>query len=90
MSRPSRFHNEQPPAESGDDHAGRSPHDYPSLSDLASSVRMVSFWAAVALPFLHVPLLAAGLSTPSETLTFLGLLGLNLVALLVGHSHNAE
>ena len=53
MSRPSPFRNEQPPADSGDDHAGRSPHDYPSLSNLASPVRMVSFWAAVALLLGH-------------------------------------
>ncbi|WP_255167661.1 hypothetical protein [Natrononativus amylolyticus] len=54
---------------------------------IARHVRVTSFWMAIVLPFLHVPLLATGLSTPSETATFLGLLVLNLVALYLGHSH---
>lgn len=54
---------------------------------LAKPVRMASFWTAIVLPFLHVPLLATGLSNSAETMTFLGLLGLNLIALYLGHSH---
>lgn len=54
---------------------------------LAKPVRLASFWTAIVLPFLYVPLLATGLSDSTETLTFLGLLGLNLLALYVGHSH---
>ncbi|WP_335343076.1 hypothetical protein [Halomontanus rarus] len=50
---------------------------------------MTGFWTAIVLPFLHVPLLATGLSGSAETLTFLGLLALNLLALYVGHSHRA-
>ncbi|WP_135820976.1 hypothetical protein [Halostella litorea] len=88
MSRPSPFHNERPSAETGDERNGRAGRL--ANAGLATPVRMVSFWAAVALPFLHVPLLATGLTTPSETTTFLALLGLNLVALLLGHSYNAE
>ncbi|WP_135822840.1 hypothetical protein [Halostella litorea] len=57
---------------------------------LTTPFQMVGFWMAVALPFLHVPLLASGLSTPSETTTFLALLGLNLVGLVVGHSYNRD
>lgn len=59
-------------------------------SSVTAPIQMVCFWAAVALPFLHVPLLLRGLSDPSQTITFLGLLGLNMVTLLVGHSYNAE
>ncbi|MEF8813785.1 MAG: hypothetical protein V5A55_08205 [Halovenus sp.] len=51
-------------------------------------VRTVSFWAAIVTPFLHVPLLLTGIETPSETAAFLALLALNVVALVVGHSHN--
>ncbi|MFC4247035.1 hypothetical protein ACFOZ7_08490 [Natribaculum luteum] len=54
---------------------------------LAKPVRMTSFWTAIVLPFLHVPLLATGLSNAAETFTFVGLLALNLVALYVGHSY---
>lgn len=47
-----------------------------------------AFWAAVALPFLHLPLLlATGLSAEPYTDAFLVLLALNVVALLVGHPH---
>nr|WP_255194507.1 hypothetical protein [Natronobeatus ordinarius] len=54
---------------------------------LAKPVRVASFWTAIVLPFLYVPLLATGLSDSAETLTFLGLLALNLLALYVGHSY---
>ncbi|AGB39243.1 hypothetical protein [Natronococcus occultus] len=54
---------------------------------LADSIRRASFWTAIVLPFLYVPLLATGLSTASETATFLALLGVNLVALYVGHAY---
>ncbi|MFB6139183.1 MAG: hypothetical protein ABEJ26_01960 [Halosimplex sp.] len=48
----------------------------------------VAFWAAVALPFLHLPLLlATGLSSEPYTNAFLALLAANVLALLVGHSH---
>ncbi|WP_135536905.1 MULTISPECIES: hypothetical protein [Halostella] len=57
---------------------------------LTTPFQMLAFWSAIALPFLHVPLLATGLSNPSETVTFLALLGLNLVMLLIGHSHKRE
>lgn len=59
------------------------------VPSIAKPIRVASFWTAIALPFLHVPLLATGLSTAPETATFLGLLVLNLVALYLGHSHRA-
>lgn len=47
-----------------------------------------AFWAAVILPFLHLPLLlATGLSSEPYTNAFVALLCANVVALLVGHSH---
>lgn len=54
---------------------------------LIDAVRKTGFWTAIVLPFLYVPLLATGLSTAAETLTFLALLGSNLVALYVGHTY---
>lgn len=59
------------------------------LPQLAGTVRVASFWTAIVLPFMYVPLLATGLSTAAETTTFLGLLGVNLLALYAGHSHRA-
>lgn len=71
-----------------------------SLSDLLASFRehplaaplqFVGFWAAIALPFLYVPLLVeTQLQTTAETATFLALLGLNVLALVVGHSYKRD
>jgi hypothetical protein len=49
----------------------------------------VAFWAAIALPFLHLPLLATtGLDSSTTAAAFAALLVLNVVALIVGHSHD--
>jgi len=48
----------------------------------------IAFWSAVALPFLHLPLLlVTGLSSQATSTAFLVLLTLNVVALLIGHPH---
>ena len=76
MSNSSTTRNEDPPLASFQDHT------------LARPLEFVGFWAAVALPFLYVPLLVqTRLQTPAETAIFLALLGLNVVALIVGHSY---
>lgn len=58
------------------------------VRSLKGPAEFISFWIAIALPFVHVPLLAQGLGDPSVTLTFLLLLGLNVVALYLGHGYN--
>lgn len=50
-------------------------------------VRALGFWLAVVLPFIHLPVLANGFAGPEEGLAFVGLLFLNVVALVVGHEH---
>ena len=50
-------------------------------------VRAAAFWLAVALPFAYLPLLAGGIGTEADLLTFAGLVAANAVALLVGHDH---
>jgi hypothetical protein len=57
---------------------------------LRKPVRFVGFWSAVALPFLHVPLLLTGLDGAAETGAFLALFALNVVALVVGHGHGND
>ena len=57
-----------------------------SLAVVAAPLRFVAFWLAVALPFLYVPLLAAGLDGARPTV-FVGLLVVNAVALVLGHDH---
>jgi hypothetical protein len=53
---------------------------------VAAPLRFVGFWAAVALPFVYLPLLVGGLGG-EEAVAFAGLLSLHAVALLVGHNH---
>jgi hypothetical protein len=53
---------------------------------VAAPLRFVGFWAAVALPFLYVPLLLGGLQG-SEAFAFGFLMALNALALVVGHGH---
>jgi hypothetical protein len=57
---------------------------------LTTPVEMVSFWLAVALPFLYLPLLVSGVTTDGELLSVLVLVALNAVALLIGHDHRNE
>ncbi|SDR43526.1 hypothetical protein [Natronobacterium texcoconense] len=60
------------------------------LRSLRGPAQFLSFWVAIALPFVHVPLLAQGLGDSSVTLTFLVLLAINVVALYLGHGYNQE
>ncbi|WP_408960055.1 hypothetical protein [Natrinema sp. 74] len=50
--------------------------------------QFLSFWVAIALPFVHLPLLAQGLGDPTVTLTFAALLAVNISALYLGHGYN--
>ncbi|WP_338741997.1 hypothetical protein [Haloplanus salilacus] len=54
----------------------------------ARPVRFVAFWLATLLPFVYLPLLATGV-VATHRLGFAGLVGLNAVAFVVGHSYNA-
>lgn len=51
---------------------------------LVRPVKRLSFWAAIVLPFIHLPLLATGLDSQSMTVAFLALVALNVVAILLG------
>ena len=53
---------------------------------LRTTVRGMSFWAAILLPLVYLPLLSGSLG-PQTGLIVIGLLGLNLIALFVGHNH---
>ncbi|ELZ96766.1 hypothetical protein C440_03293 [Haloferax mucosum ATCC BAA-1512] len=63
---------------------------------VTAPVRFVGFWAAVALPFLYLPLLVGGLSetvtlsanlSGNELTVFVALVTLNVVALVIGHDY---
>jgi len=53
-------------------------------------LRVAGFWSAVALPFLHIPLLLTGLDGTADLFAFVALFALNVVALYVGHSHGHD
>lgn len=64
--------------------------DNPLSRAVLSPVKRVAFWAAVVLPFLHVPLLTTGLDSEQAVLAFAVLVSLNVCALLLGHPHGQE
>lgn len=53
---------------------------------VAAPLRFVGFWAAVALPFLYLPLLFGGLEA-SDSTVFGALLAVNALALVIGHNY---
>jgi len=69
--------------------AGRTTPLLDSLAP-AATLRAFAFWTAVVVPFLHVPLLASGLSAPGELRAFAALLALNVAALYVGHPYASD
>ncbi len=56
------------------------------VSQLLTPARAVAFWTAIALPFGYLPLFALEMIALSPA-TFFGLLGLNMIALVIGHPH---
>ncbi|WP_254521720.1 hypothetical protein [Natrinema caseinilyticum] len=58
------------------------------VRSIKGPTQFLSFWVAIALPFVHLPLLAQGLGDPAVTLTFFALLLVNVFALYLGHGYN--
>lgn len=54
---------------------------------LLRPLEALAFWTAIALPFLYIPLLFYGLESPAELAAFVGLVGLNVVAFVIGHRY---
>ncbi|MCU4926986.1 hypothetical protein OB905_13505 [Halobacteria archaeon AArc-dxtr1] len=57
------------------------------LQKLKRPAQFLSFWLAIALPFVHLPLLTQGLGDLTTLVAFLVLLSVNVVALYVGHGY---
>lgn len=60
------------------------------IAPVRRQTRAAGFWGAIALPFLYLPLLAMGVDSVTEATVILALLGLNLLAVLVGRGHNLD
>lgn len=65
-------------------------HAAPLLSAIARSLEAASFWSAIALPFLYVPLLVNGLGTTAQLSAFLTLLVLHALAIVGGYRYNRD
>ncbi|MES3516909.1 MAG: hypothetical protein PPP58_04500 [Natronomonas sp.] len=57
-----------------------------SLSLVVRGVRAIAFWTAVVLPFLYVPALYS-VEPAFRTSVVAALLTINLLSVVVGHSH---
>ena len=56
----------------------------------STSIVTASFWSAIVLPVLYMPLLAVGINTRVEGLVFAALLLANFLALIVGHPYRSR
>ncbi len=87
MSNHSPLSNEQIAPSSGEaEHSDARRRRLPQ--SLKGPVQFTSFWIAIALPFVHLPLLAQGLGDFTTTVAFFTLLTINVVALYLGHGYN--
>lgn len=61
--------------------------DQPTLvSRFNSRLSALAFWSAIVLPVFYLALLVTRITTKSELLLFVGLIGLHVVTLVVGHT----
>jgi hypothetical protein len=72
--------------ETGGDAADTAGESRPALLE---PVEAVAFWAAIALPFLYLPLFVTGPDTTAAWSATLGLVVVHVLALYLGRSHNA-
>ena len=56
---------------------------------LMHSIKALAFWGAVVLPFFYIPMLLTGLETTTNQLLFVAFVTLNVMLLIVGHSHRS-
>ncbi|WP_049922683.1 hypothetical protein [Halopiger djelfimassiliensis] len=52
-----------------------------------SSITTVGFWLGTLLPVIYLPVVAAGIDSITRLSLFLGLITVNVVALVVGHEY---
>ncbi|WP_339105295.1 hypothetical protein [Haloterrigena salinisoli] len=87
MSNPSPLSNESIGPSGPESDRQRERRVYRLVHSLKGPTQFLSFWIAIALPFVHLPLLAQGLGDPQITSTFLVLLLVNVLALYAGHGY---
>lgn len=58
--------------------------------EVSPLVEAVAFWTAILTPVFYIPLLFTGLEGREQQYLFVALVALNVVAILLGHSHHHE
>ena len=54
---------------------------------VVAALKRGAFWGAILLPLVYLPMLVTGLDSVFQHLLFVSLLALNVVLLVVGHTH---
>lgn len=57
---------------------------------LVRPIEAIGFWAAVAMPFVYLPLLITGIDTTSEGIALIALIALHVLALIVGRRYRPD
>ncbi|AXR79152.1 hypothetical protein [Natrarchaeobaculum sulfurireducens] len=57
---------------------------------LGNVVTAAGFWVAIVLPVAYLPVFLAGIDSAFGLSVFLGLIAVNVVALVVGHEYPAS
>lgn len=65
-------------------------HSVSAWRQASTFLSFLSFWAAITLPAVYLPLLVTRLDTPQELVVFMGLFLLHVVALLGGQHYRAS
>lgn len=62
----------------------------PGSATLLKPLEVAGFWAAVALPFLYLPLVVAGPSSSAEQTALVVMVLAHVASLVLGHRHRAD
>ncbi len=69
------------------DHRGELSPSHEPTRHWHGIIRALSFWSAIALPALYIPLVFIGIETTEQLLVFLGLFAIHIATLIGGHSY---
>ncbi len=61
-----------------------------SWRQASSALSFLSFWAAITLPAIYLPLLLTRIESPEELVVFLGLFFLHVLTLIGGQDYRAS
>lgn len=65
----------------------RSVVDWSGSGSLTGPLSALSFWLAILLPVLYLPLLVSGIDSLQGLALFVGIVGLHVLALIGGHPY---